>query len=449
MDSSPPPGASGSGHRGPGRRASPRSRSESSDLRASFLAAAREILDEPDTALDLRKVAERAGKSRTAPYLVFGKTEEGGGLEALKVAVATEGFEELVDDVERMLARPADPEERVRELGEVYLAFADRHPRLFRLMFGPEVSRALVGEGEEAPSPERSHLLVTRARLEDHFRRVVEEAQVAGVLEPRDTLLQVLGAWALFHGAAMLLLDGQLELAGIGSAEGVAELVTPLLLDEAALPVAGAAEALAHARMARGFPAEDDRREQWATLVEHPDPLALDLARRRMGDRIPPAVWDILGRPPSPPPPELPLARALVSRSAALRRARRMRKVLEGSRILWVDDRPGFNAPEVVLFRSLGASVVQVLDTTEALDRIRVQEEPFDVVLSDIARPGSPSAGMDGLPALREAAPDTPVVFFVAKLDPDRDRPPGSAGITNDPSELLHLVLDRLERTRL
>ncbi len=454
MDSSPSPAASGPGGSGPGdpgstRRTPPGSRRAGSDLRAAFLAAAREILDEPETALDLRKVAERAGKSRTAPYLVFGKTEEGGGLEALKVAVATEGFEELVEDVERMLSIPTDPEERVRKLGEAYLAFADRHPRLFRLMFGPEVSRALVGEGDEAPSQERSLLLVTRARLEDRFRRVVEEAQVAGVLEPRDTLLQVLGAWTLFHGAAMLLLDGQLELAGIGSTEQVAALVTPLLLDEAALPVAAAAEALARARVARGFPAEEDRPEGWAALVQHPDPAALAAARRRMGDRIPPEVWEIVGRPPRAPSTELPLARALVTRSTALRRARRMRKVLEGSRILWIDDRPELTAPEVALFRSLGASVIQVQDTGAALDRLRGRGAPFDVILSDVARPHSPSAGVDALPALKEAAPDTPVLFFVAEVDPDRDRPRGSAGITNDPSELLHLVLDRLERTRL
>jgi AcrR family transcriptional regulator len=64
-------------------------------LRRLFLDAARELLAEDDGELELRKVAERAGKSRTAPYLAFGKAEEGGGLPALLMAVAGEGFEEL------------------------------------------------------------------------------------------------------------------------------------------------------------------------------------------------------------------------------------------------------------------------------------------------------------------------------------------------------------------
>ena len=41
-------------------------------LRTLLLNAAFEILEEEETPFELRKIAERAGKSRTAPYLVFG-----------------------------------------------------------------------------------------------------------------------------------------------------------------------------------------------------------------------------------------------------------------------------------------------------------------------------------------------------------------------------------------
>ena len=68
------------------------------DLREAFIQAARQILDEPDTSLDLRKVADRVGKSRTAPYLVFGRTEEGGGLSGLRLAVAESGFADLLGE---------------------------------------------------------------------------------------------------------------------------------------------------------------------------------------------------------------------------------------------------------------------------------------------------------------------------------------------------------------
>jgi hypothetical protein len=41
------------------------------------------------------------------------------------------------------------------------------------------------------------------------------------------------------------------------------------------------------------------------------------------------------------------------------------------------------------------------------------------------------------------------VIFYVGRLDPGAERPAGSFGITNRPEELLHLVLDVLERTRV
>lgn len=199
-------------------------------LRNLFLEAALEILDEPDTALDLRKVAERAGKSRTAPYLVFGKTEEGGGLEALKVAVAVEGFGEMTRAMARNLSHPAGAEARLRLLARGYLEFAEANPRLYRLMFGPEASRAVSGflTGTAHTGPVHD-LLQVRAHLEDLFRNVVVEAQKAGIVEPGDATSRVLGSWAVLHGAAMLLLDGQYELAGIRSVEAVTELVFPFL----------------------------------------------------------------------------------------------------------------------------------------------------------------------------------------------------------------------------
>ncbi len=49
------------------------STSAGSDLRERLIRAAMDILDHPDMPLDLRKVAEAAGKSRTAPYLGQGE----------------------------------------------------------------------------------------------------------------------------------------------------------------------------------------------------------------------------------------------------------------------------------------------------------------------------------------------------------------------------------------
>jgi hypothetical protein len=40
------------------------------------------------------------------------------------------------------------------------------------------------------------------------------------------------------------------------------------------------------------------------------------------------------------------------------------------------------------------------------------------------------------------------VIFYVGSSDPESEPPSGAFGITADPSELLHLVLDVLERSR-
>jgi len=132
--------------------------------------------------------------------------------------------------------------------------------------------------------------------------------------------------------------------------------------------------------------------------------------------------------------------------SPALRRARLVSSVLAGARILWVDDNPKNNAWECGLLRMLRAHVVLVTRTDAALDCLRA--ESFDLILSDISRDGVDDGGVRALPKIKAVAPATPVVFYVGYMTGPVG-PEGSAGITNDPEELLHLILDRLERLRV
>jgi len=434
-----------------------------SGLREAFIEAAREILRE-DTTLDLRKVAERAGKSRTAPYLVFGKTEEGGGLEALRLAVAVRGVRELADTAARSVARAPDPEQAARLLGEAYIDFARRRPGLFRLMFGPEVARAMRFEGAPPHGSDASDLLQARAELEGLFRRVIEGCQAVGAMGGGDTDALVLGGWAMFHGAAVLLLDGQLEVAGLATPDEAAALVTRFLMDEGALPVADAAASLLGAQMQRGAvpPGVLDAAEPMPLASRSPLVAALESPSPRfVASRAvePEGLEGRLREAPAPydtpsESPDLAFARTVLSRTPALRRARRMRGVIEGSRILWIDDRPELTLLERRTLEELGAGVVTAQGTAGALELLSgTRRAPrghlFDLIISDIARPHAPRAGVEALPLLRATAPDTPVVFYVGSLDPGADRPLGSFGITNDPGELLHLVLDVLERRRV
>jgi CheY-like chemotaxis protein len=289
-----------------------------------------------------------------------------------------------------------------------------------------------------------------------------------------------MGAWAVFHGAAMLLLDGQLQTAGVATgAEDAADFATSLVLENSTFVVAEAAEALdeaerrkdaSHTEPARpvgkisyAAKLERDSDEEWdqrigelgAAPVERQAPKeeAANEESGRLAET--PTIYRALGATTGAVKRFLDprTVRRIVSRSPALRRARRSLGVLSGSRVLWIDDRPNVNAAERRTLMALGVEVELAIDTVPALELIARRGhgpggQAFDLIISDIARPDSRTAGIDALPLLRQLAPNTPVIFYVGTSDPNRDPPAGAFGLTTDPSELLHLVIDALERRR-
>jgi CheY-like chemotaxis protein len=167
-------------------------------------------------------------------------------------------------------------------------------------------------------------------------------------------------------------------------------------------------------------------------LDREPTPADVSVATIRKAQEEVPAVAGAL--------------QAARSGSSGLRRAEQVERVLRGARVLWVDDHPENNAWERELFRSLGVVIVPVESTRSALACL--QAEPFDVVLSDIRRDGEPIDGIDGAMQIHSAVPSLPIVFYIRDFTHRRIPEPAS-GITNEPNELLHLVLDRLERARI
>lgn len=135
-------------------------------LPAALLAAALDLLEENE-AVSLRAVARRAGVSPNAPYRHFEDKE------ALLAALAADGFDRLADG----LAAAGD----LVEMAVVYVTFALRHPGLFRLMYGRATTNAASARTGE----------ILASRLAARASQV--------------------GAWALVHGLAVLLLDGKLR----------------------------------------------------------------------------------------------------------------------------------------------------------------------------------------------------------------------------------------------
>ena len=133
--------------------------------------------------------------------------------------------------------------------------------------------------------------------------------------------------------------------------------------------------------------------------------------------------------------------------SIPLRRAQLVAPALRNARILWVDDVPQNNEWERLTLRHLGTHVTSVTRTETALECLGA--EPYHLIISDISRQDLHREGIDALPRLSAAAPATAVVFYVGHVDHSAGVPTGSFGITNRPDELLHLVMDVLERCRL
>jgi CheY-like chemotaxis protein len=130
----------------------------------------------------------------------------------------------------------------------------------------------------------------------------------------------------------------------------------------------------------------------------------------------------------------------------ALARAQARRSVLEGRRILWVDDQPQNTRLERQMLRPFGLDIEPATSSDQALLALAPDGGGYDLIISDIARDGDMTAGITFARALLARPWRLPLVFYVFTLDIEKGVPPGAMGITNRPDELLHLVIDALER---
>ncbi|HUD91596.1 TetR-like C-terminal domain-containing protein [Sphingobium sp.] len=141
------------------------------------------LLEAGDADVSLRAVARAAQVSAMAPYRHFADKA------ALMAAVALRGFAML--EAEAVRADSADDAaEALTGQGLAYIAFARRHPALFRLMFAD-------GAGKELPHDQCQGAYALMAA------RVAE-------LVPAESETGALACWGLVHGLATLALDGRL-----------------------------------------------------------------------------------------------------------------------------------------------------------------------------------------------------------------------------------------------
>jgi AcrR family transcriptional regulator len=166
------------------------------DLRRALLEASLALLEaEGVAALSLRRVAEAAGVTHSAPYHHFSEKT------ALLAAIAEDGFRLLDEAMRAAVAKaPDDPVERLRAAGLGYLRFALEHRGHFAVMFRPELADPAQHPAVDAAGGPSYALL----------RELCEACIAAGCAPGVDAEALLLLAWSSVHGAADLWVNGPL-----------------------------------------------------------------------------------------------------------------------------------------------------------------------------------------------------------------------------------------------
>jgi AcrR family transcriptional regulator len=164
------------------------------DLRHALLEAALSLVAERSVAeLSLREVARRAGVTYAAPYHHFADKS------ALLAAVACQGFEGLVAELERAAARRTTLETELLAMAEAYVAFAIAHPSHYRVMFLPEVKESLDASALRAAGDRAFGMLLERV------------ARARPDTSEREHRVLATTVWAALHGLSLLTIDGVLQ----------------------------------------------------------------------------------------------------------------------------------------------------------------------------------------------------------------------------------------------
>jgi CheY-like chemotaxis protein len=127
-----------------------------------------------------------------------------------------------------------------------------------------------------------------------------------------------------------------------------------------------------------------------------------------------------------------------------IQRAQKHYKLFEGASILWFDDRSETLVNEIKMFSQLGVDV-EVASTLEDV-LVKMKNQNFDIVISDIDRGSDDKNGVETLKEIVKNGYDVPTIFYIGEYLSELGTPPYAFGITNRPDELLHLVIDILER---
>jgi AcrR family transcriptional regulator len=167
------------------------------DLKNALIHAGIEILaTEGVGGLSLRKVAQNAGVSHSAPYAHFADKQ------ALIAAISTEGYRRLYVKLLTVSRNyQGDPLRQLVEAAWVYTRFALDDPAHFKITFSGVIEKE-KDYPEFVEMSQRSFSVVVD---------IVQACQVDGILDAGPTDAVAVSVWSLVHGFLSLLLEGQIS----------------------------------------------------------------------------------------------------------------------------------------------------------------------------------------------------------------------------------------------
>jgi len=131
-----------------------------------------------------------------------------------------------------------------------------------------------------------------------------------------------------------------------------------------------------------------------------------------------------------------------------LSRVKKNASLFRGKRILWIDDFPDSPANERKMLQSLLVDVDMAASTSTAESLLQAKDNKYDLILSDMKRGDDKLAGLKFLENYAKQKKRAPVIFYIGYPDPAKGVPAYAFGITHRPDELLHLIMDALERVK-
>lgn len=167
------------------------------DLKNALIKAGVEILAKEGVGgLSLRKVAQRAGVSHSAPYAHFPDKQ------SLIAAISTEGFNQLYAELGAAISpHSKSPKKQLLEGSQAYVRFALKNSDTFKIMFS-----GVLEKEKDYPS-----FVEISSKTFKLVVEVVQACQNAGVLPTAPANLMAVSVWGQIHGIVSLALEGQIS----------------------------------------------------------------------------------------------------------------------------------------------------------------------------------------------------------------------------------------------